>query len=120
MLLLDGAPYHTGSKVREYLQKLQIDVIWSGPYSYDAAPCEFVFAHLKLGELNIQQQATGKKCKSDLAYQNYLFHVFYPTAFNHMVKMIGRRLQEIPRSTCVKFWHHTTLHLFKYLYYEKL
>ena len=40
-------------------------------YSYDAAPCELVFAHLKLGELNIQQQATGKKCKYDLAYQNY-------------------------------------------------
>ena len=34
--------------------------------------------------------------------------------------MVGRRLNEIPRSVCVRFWHHTSLNLFKYLYYEKL
>ena len=68
MILLDGARYHTGSKVREYIRKLQIDVMWSGPYSYDAAPCELVFANLKLGEINQNQQATGKKCRYNLDY----------------------------------------------------
>ena len=52
ILLLDGARYHTGSKVREYLRKLELEVIWSGPYSYSTAPIETVFAHLKFGELN--------------------------------------------------------------------
>jgi len=52
ILLLDNATYHTGSKVREYLRKLKIDIIWSCPYSYDSAPCEQVFARLKLGEIN--------------------------------------------------------------------
>ena len=54
VLLLDGARYHTGSKVREYLRKLKLDVIWSGPYSYDAAPIERLFGQLKLGEINAE------------------------------------------------------------------
>ena len=63
VFLLDGATYHTGSKVREYMRKLQLDIIWSGPYSYDAAPIELVFGHLKLGEINTECQKTGKKGK---------------------------------------------------------
>ena len=61
--MFDGATYHTGEKTREYLRKLQLDVIYTGPYSYDAAPIELVFGHLKLGELNQNQLATGKKGK---------------------------------------------------------
>ena len=52
VFLLDGARYHTGSDIREYMRKMQLEIIWSGPYSYDAAPIEMVFGHLKLGELN--------------------------------------------------------------------
>ena len=60
-LLLDGARYHTGSKVREYLRKLEVQVIWSGPYSYSTAPIELVFGALKFGELNFDRKPTGKK-----------------------------------------------------------
>ena len=49
VLLLDGARYHTGTEVREYLRKLELQVIWSGPYSYSTAPIETVFAALKFG-----------------------------------------------------------------------
>ena len=61
VLLLDGARYHTGSRVREYLRKLELDVIWSGPYSYSTAPIEMLFGLLKFGELNPDGKATGKK-----------------------------------------------------------
>ena len=61
MLLLDGARYHTGSRVREYLRKLELDVIWSGPYSYSTAPIEMVFGSLKFGELNPDKKPTGKR-----------------------------------------------------------
>ena len=61
VLLLDGARYHTGSQVREYLRKLEVQVIWSGPYSYSTAPIEMVFGALKFGELNLDKMATGKK-----------------------------------------------------------
>ena len=61
VLLLDGARYHVGSRVREYMRRLKLEVIWSGPYSYSAAPIETVFVYLKLGELNPEKHPTGKK-----------------------------------------------------------
>ena len=61
VLLLDGARYHTGTEVREYLQKLELQVIWSGPYSYSTAPIETVFSALKFGQLNQDRKPTGKK-----------------------------------------------------------
>ena len=48
-IMLDGAKYHIGSKVREYLRKLDLQVIWSAPYSYSTAPIELVFGNLKFG-----------------------------------------------------------------------
>ena len=61
VLLLDGARYHTGTEVREYLRKLELQVIWSGPYSYSTAPIETVFSALKFGQLNQDRKPTGKK-----------------------------------------------------------
>jgi hypothetical protein len=102
ILLLDGAKYHTGSRVREYLRKLELQVIWSGPFSYSTAPIEMVFGILKFGELNPDKKATGKK-------------------FLHLVAaMIGAKLQQTPRSTFIRLWHHTTLNLYKYLYFEHI
>jgi len=61
ILLLDGARYHTGAAVREYLRKLEVQVMWSAPYSYSTAPIEMVFGALKFGELNPGREPTGKK-----------------------------------------------------------
>ena len=102
VILLDGAKYHVGSKVREYMRKMKLDVIWSGPYSYDAAPIERLFGQLKLGEINAENQATGKRCK-------YLVLISDCVAFPHVVNMVGRRLKDIPRSVCVRYWHDSTL-----------
>ena len=38
--------------MREYLRKMEIKVIFSGPYSYSDAPIERLFSALKDGELN--------------------------------------------------------------------
>ena len=61
VILLDGACYHTGTDIREYLRKLNLDVIWSVPYSYSTAPIELLFGSLKFGELNPGNKGTGKK-----------------------------------------------------------
>ena len=61
ILLLDGARYHVGSRVREYMRKLELEVIWSAPYSYSAAPIETLFSTLKFGELNPDKLSTGKR-----------------------------------------------------------
>ena len=60
-ILLDGARYHTGDEIREYIHKLQFCVVWSAPYSYSTAPIELLFGGLKFGELNPERLATGKK-----------------------------------------------------------
>ena len=61
IFLLDGARYHTSEDMREYLRKMNVKVIFSGPYSYDAAPIERLFAALKNGELNPEKLPTGKR-----------------------------------------------------------
>jgi hypothetical protein len=34
--------------------------------------------------------------------------------------MVAQRLQQIPRSTLIRFWHASTLGLYRYLYFERL
>ena len=61
ILLLDGASFHKGTKIREYLRKLELEVAWSSPYSYSTAPIELLFGALKFGELNPSSLPVGKK-----------------------------------------------------------
>ena len=43
---------------------MQINVIWSAPYSYSTAPIELLFGNLKFGELNAARLPTGKKVRT--------------------------------------------------------
>ena len=61
VFLLDGAKYHTSEEMREYFRKMKVQVIYSGPYSYGAAPIELLFGALKHGELNPERRPTGKR-----------------------------------------------------------
>ena len=63
IFLFDGAAYHTSEEMKEYFRKMEVQVIFSGPYSYSAAPIEHLFAGLKRGELNPEHQPTGKKVR---------------------------------------------------------
>ena len=47
--------------MKERLAKMELPIIFSGPYSYSAAPIEMVFSALKLGDLNPERLPTGKK-----------------------------------------------------------
>ena len=55
VILLDNATYHRSAEVRAGFKKLGVPVIYSGPYSFESAPIETWFAHLKTGELNPQR-----------------------------------------------------------------
>ena len=61
MFLWDNASYHASAETRAVLQKLGIKIIFSGPYSYSAAPIELLFGSLKVGELNPDRLPTGKR-----------------------------------------------------------
>ena len=51
IVLLDGAKYHTSKETRENLQKLNIPITYSSPYSYDSAAIERFFGGIKVGKL---------------------------------------------------------------------
>ena len=61
VFLWDNAPYHTSSETQSLLSKMGIQIIYSGPYSYSAAPIETMFSGLKFGELNTHGDPTGKR-----------------------------------------------------------
>ena len=60
-LLWDNAPYHTSDETRAAAKAMGLNLIFSVPYSYSAAPIETLFSNLKLGELNPERVTTGKR-----------------------------------------------------------
>ena len=52
VVLLDGAPYHTSNVTLAILEELDIPVMFLGPHSYDAAPCELFYAWFKRADIN--------------------------------------------------------------------
>ena len=61
VLLLDNAPYHTGVSSLKLFEKLQLPILFTGPHSYSAAPCELFFASFKSKDINPRKVKTGKK-----------------------------------------------------------
>ena len=61
VILWDNATYHSSSETMNIINRLGLKVIFSGPYSYSAAPIETLFSALKMGELNHNDSSTGKR-----------------------------------------------------------
>ena len=78
VFLYDGARYHTSEMMRDYFRKLQVSVMFSGPYSYAAAPIELLFGGLKFGELNPERQPTGKKVSTALLFYSKIAEILIP------------------------------------------
>ena len=61
IILVDGAQYHLSREVQSHMHSLGMKVIFTGPRSYDACPCELFYAYLKNDDLNPTNKPTGKK-----------------------------------------------------------
>ena len=61
VFLWDNAPYHTSTSTLKVLKDLKIPILFTGPHSYDAAPCELWFAHFKRADVNPRRVKTGKR-----------------------------------------------------------
>ena len=61
IILLDGASYHIRADALKAMAALSVPVVFAGPYAYDGSPCEKLFAHLKVGDLNPGGIKTGKR-----------------------------------------------------------
>ena len=61
VLLIDNASYHRSAKTLEALEKLELPIMYTGPYSFSIAACELFFANLKRGDLNPTELPLGKR-----------------------------------------------------------
>ena len=61
VVLLDGAGYHTTPETVNAVHLNGFGLIFSGPYSFDAATCERVFGALKSGLIRDSSLNLGKK-----------------------------------------------------------
>ena len=61
IILHDGAKYASSSNTIAVLKELHVPFMLLAPYSYNVAPCELLFGSLKVGNLNPENQATGKR-----------------------------------------------------------
>ena len=61
VILWDNAGYHEATQVLLLLEHQRVPVIYLGPYSYNMAPAEMVFAALKVQKLIADGVPLGKK-----------------------------------------------------------
>ena len=61
VLLFDNATYHASNETMSVIRRLGLQVLFTGPYGYDASPMELLFSQLKQGELNPERLPTGKR-----------------------------------------------------------
>ena len=61
VIIVDGAKDHQSKEFLRVGEELWLPYMLLGPHSYDAAPCELVFAHFKKADVNPRHVPTGKK-----------------------------------------------------------
>ena len=61
VLQFDGATYHRSAETRNFLANIGVKAMVSGPYGYEIAPIETLFAGIKSTNLNPDLIKTGKK-----------------------------------------------------------
>ncbi len=75
VILLDNAPYHASKAFYDMAAGLKLPIIFSGPHSYDAAPCELWYSAFKRKDINPRRVPTGK------------------SHFNEVVRLVVQRAQ---------------------------
>jgi transposase len=61
LILMDNASYNTCRETQNHMKWLNMPYMFTGPYSYDGAPVELLFALFKRVNINPDGLATGKK-----------------------------------------------------------
>ena len=100
--ILSGAPYHRAKGTKAMLERLQIPIMMSGPYSYDLAPAELFFAAFKKDDINPNKVPLGK------------------THFDKVLELVVQRCIVIKKEHLVLNWHHCLLYAFKFLMFHRI
>ena len=102
VVMLDNATYHRSAATLKVLEALRVPLLFTGPHSYTAAPCELLFAGYKSADTNPNRVKTGK------------------SHFKEVVQLAIKRFQQIPKPHRLLYWHHCLMEAYKYLVFEKL
>ncbi len=86
----------------EFYELHSLPILFTGPHSYAASPIETFFAHFKSVHFNVTNLATGKR------------------NFGNILKLVVKRIQEMPVHHRPLWWHHCLQHLFGYLVFARL
>ena len=86
----------------EMLERLQVPIMMSGPYSYDLAPAELFFAEFKKVDVNPSKVPMSK------------------THFDTVLKLVVERCQQIKKEHLVLNWHHSLLYAYKFLMFHRV
>ena len=52
MILVDNASYHKSNEMLKFYRDYAVPIVFTGSYSYDAAPVELLFAAFKSKDIN--------------------------------------------------------------------
>ena len=61
IFLLDNATYHKSKKMLAFFKENNAKVLYTGSYSYNAAPIELLFAAFKSADINPRHVPQSKK-----------------------------------------------------------
>ena len=114
LFLVDGASYHQANSTFNVLRNLHIPIMLLSPFSYDAAPIEKIFNALKSSDINPDLLPTAKRYFCLFWYTNVLYYNY--SNFGNVVKIILKRLMQIPKSHRVLNFHHSLKHVYRYLH----
>ena len=98
LLVLDNVSFHRSRYLMEKLQKFQLPVHFLGPYSFQAAPVEQVFAFMKqedLGPTLLNRRLAKEELLQEVALQ--IQKKEYPpmqSLFRHCLKALEEQTQE--------------------------
>ena len=58
---MDNAPYNKSEETMAHIKALNMPMVFTGPYSFDASPVELFFAYLKKGLIQEEDVPIGKR-----------------------------------------------------------
>lgn len=61
VVIIDNAPYHTSEATLKSFENMKLPIMFTGPHSYDASPCELFFTQFKSVDINPRHLPMGKK-----------------------------------------------------------
>ena len=61
IIFWDGAKYHKSKATLQLVEELKLPMLFLGPHSYDASPCELWFSLFKRVNINPRKIKAGKR-----------------------------------------------------------